>query len=242
MSSEAPVSLRTVRVGLALVAFGVALLWVLFGWAALGLFVERENPQNFLADWPATVLRILWPAFLALQIVGQLLCITGAPRDWGARAREGPALGVNLLHLGVFLALFPQPWLGGLAAGLWALLLLAPALHLLFLTHLAPHMDQEPLGRRAGQLMFFLLVLLVLPVLLLASAIMFPTVVGNEATRWTLIIYLVQLVFGLVLMLAALVMYMNLHLAVYHAIPRYLESFAEKEQLKKAGWVDQPPW
>ena len=45
---------------------------------------------------------------------------------------------------------------------------------------------------------------------------------------------------GLLAMLVVLVLYMNLHLAVYHAIPRYLETFEEKKRLEKAGWVDPP--
>jgi hypothetical protein len=239
--SESLLSLKRVRVGLALVAFGVALLWILYGWANVGLFVEREHPERFLHDWPATVLQILWPTFLLMQIIGQVLCLTGAPREWHVRGSETPALAFNALHLALSLAVLLVPlslsWLPLAAAGLWALMLLGPALHLLFLTNFAPHIDQEPLGRRAGRLIFWLLVLLVFPVLFVLSALLL-----RLAGPWGLIVLLVLMSLGLLLMLAALVMYMNLHLAVYHAIPRYLETFEEKEQLKKAGWVDQPPW
>jgi hypothetical protein len=240
--SEVPQSLKMVRVGLALVAFGVSLLWVLFGWANLGLFVEREDPERFLLGWPATVLTILWPTFLLMQILGQLLCLAGTPREWHMRASEAPALGLNVIHLALSLALLLAPlslsWLPLVAAGSWALLLLAPALHLLFLSNLAPRIGQEPLGKRAELLIFVLLVLLVFPVLLLLTGLL----LGRLAGPWGLIVLLVLMSVALLLMLVSLVMYMNLHLAVYHAIPRYLETFEEKRKLSEAGWVDQPPW
>jgi hypothetical protein len=228
-----------VRVGLPLVAFGVSLLWILFGWAVLGLFVEREHPEKFLLGWPESVLRILWPTFLLMQIIGQLLCLAGTPREWGMRGSEGPALGANVLHVGLFLGLFPQPWLAWIGAGLWALMLLGPALHLLFLTHFAPRIEQEPLGKRAERLLFLLLVLVVFPVLVAVSALVLPRGAAVNVP-WTFIVMMVEMALGLLLMLVALVMFMNLHLAVYHAIPRYLETFEEKNKLKKAGWVDPP--
>jgi hypothetical protein len=222
-----------VRVGLPLVGFGVCLLWTLFAWSALGLLVNREHPEEFLLEWPGTVVTILWPTFLAVQVAGQLLCL-GAPREWQVRGSEVPALTLNVLHLGLFLALFPYRWEFWGGALFWALLLLGPALHLFFVMNFAPRIGQEPLGARARQLALYLLALLVFPVLLVVSFLIFGRFLGAVEV----IVLLLVLGAALLLMLVSLVMYMNLHLAVYHAIPRYLETFAEKQKLKEAGWVD----
>jgi hypothetical protein len=236
MSEPVP-SLRKVRAGLALVGFGACLLWTLFAWTAIGLFVNRANPEQFTQDWPGTVTTILWPTLLAVQIVGQLLCLT-APREWHVRGSELPALALNVLHLGLFLALFPFRWEYWGGALFWALLLLGPALHLLFLMNFAPRIDLESLGGRAELLSFYLLALLVFPVLLVVSVLLFRRFVG----ALEVIVLLFLLGAALLLMLVALALYINLHLAVYHAIPRYLDTLAEKQKLKEAGWVDQPPW
>jgi hypothetical protein len=236
MSEPVP-SLRKVRAGLALVGFGVCLLWFLFAWATIGLLVNREHPEQFTQDWPGTVVTVLWPTFLAVQVIGQLLCLT-APREWHVRGSEVPALALNVLHLGLFLALFPYRWQFWGGALFWALLLLGPALHLLFVTNFAPRIDQEPLGERAELLTFYLLVLLAFPVLLVVSFLIF----GRFRGALEVIVLLFLLGAALLLMLVALALYLNLHLAVYNAIPRYLDTFAEKQKLKEAGWVDQPPW
>jgi nitrate reductase NapE component len=235
--SEPPPSLRMVRVGLPLVGFGVCLLWILFAWSLLGLLVNREHPEQFTRDWPGTVVSVLWPAFLGMQLIGQLLCL-GAPRQWRLRASEAPAIALTVLHLGLFLALYPYRWQVWGGAVFWVLLLLAPAMHLLFVMNFATQIDQEPLVRRAETLTFLLLVLLVFPVILVVGALIF----GQMLRDWAIILLLILLGLALLLMVAVLVTYMNLHLALYHAIPRYLETFVEKEKLDKAGWVDQPPF
>src|SRR5262249_34975404 len=145
---------------------------------------------------------------------------------------------LTLLHLGLFLALFPYRWQFWGGALFWALLLLGPALHLLFVMNFAPRIDQGPLGERAGQLSLYLLTLLLFPVLLVVSFLVFGRFVGSVEV----VVLLLLLGAALLLMLVSLVMYMNLHLALYHAIPSYLETFTEKQKLKEAGWVDQPPW
>ena len=243
MSEPLP-SLRRVRAGLPLVGFGVCLLWLLFAWAILGLLVDSEHPEEFVRSWPQTVVSILWPALLVMQIVGQLLCL-GAPKDWQLRKSETPALALNLIHLGLFLGLLPYRWQLGTMAGFWVLLLLAPALHLIFITNLAPRIDQEPLGQRAESLIFMLLLLLVFPVLLVVGSVIFARLLGPWPAllhaSFAFLLLTVLFAIGFLLMLAALVMYMNLHLAMYNAIPRYLETFTEKRKLTEGGWVDLPP-
>jgi hypothetical protein len=223
-----------VRVGLPLVGFGVCLLWILFAWATVGLLAEGEA---FVVGWPWAVVGVLGVVFLAMQIVGQLLCLT-VPREWHIRRSEGLALALNLLHLGLFLGVFLYRWSASAGTGLWALRLLVPALHLVFLTNFTPRIGQEPLGKRAETLILILLALLLFPVLFLVGMLFLGMVLGPYA----LIALPILVGLALVLDLAALIGFMNLHLSVYHAIPRYLETFAEKQKLKEAGWVDQPPW
>jgi hypothetical protein len=236
MSEPVP-SLRGVRAGLALVGFGVCLHWTLFAWAAIGLFAYREHPAEFIQDWPGTVVTVLWPAFLTVQVAGQLLCLT-APREWQVRGREVPALALSLLHMGLFVVLFPYRWQFWGGALFWALLLIGPAPHLRFVANFAPRIDQEPLGARADMLVFYLLALLVFPVLFVVSFLVF----GRFQGAVELVLLLLLLGASLLLMFVSLALYLNLHLMVYNAIPRYRETLAEKQKLKEAGWVDQPPW
>ena len=237
--SEPPPSLRLVRVGLPLVGFGVCLLWILFAWTVLGLLADREHLAEFTLGWPGMVVTILWPTFLGMQLIGQFLCLGGAPKAWRLRASEAPAVAVTAAHLALYLGLFPERWLVWPAATFWLLLLLGPALHLIFLTNFAPRIDQEPLGKRAEGLLFLLLVLSVFPVLFVSGALVLGAMFGSASV---LLLFILMGV-ALLLMGAALVRYLNLHLAVHHAIPLYLETFAEKRKLEQAGWVEPPaPW
>jgi hypothetical protein len=226
-------------VGLPLVGFGVCLLWVLFGWTVLGLLADHAHPEEFTRGWPGTVVEILWPTFLLMQLAGLLLCVAGAPKAWHIRTSEAPAVAVTLLHLGLFLGLLSERWQILPASAFWLLLLLGPALHLNFLINFAPRIDQELLGKRAERLLFPLLILCVFPVLFVIGALAFGGPLGGTLA----ILLYILLGVAVLLMGAALVQYVNLHLALHHAIPVYLETFADKRKLKEAGWVDPPaPW
>ncbi len=228
MSSDTPPPLKGVTVGLPLVGFGVALLWFLCFWSLLGLYVEGTG---FVYGWPWDVMLWAGTVFLTLQIGGHLLCLT-VPRGWRARGTEAAALGLTVLYLGLFLVFFLTGWvpLGGL--GLWVLRMLAPTAHLLFLATLASRIDQEELAQRAQALMPFLLLLLVFPVINYLAFVL----LGAVAVLWVIPVLLIGL--ELILELIVLVRFLNLHLAIYHGIFRYQETFAERRKLHEAGWVE----
>jgi hypothetical protein len=225
-----PPSLKCVRVGLPLVGFGVPLLWCLFFWTGVGLMAD---PVTFVTGWPWVVVTVAGTALLLLQIAGQLLCLA-TPREWHIRRSVILALALNLLHLGLFLSFFLFHWPPLSGCALWLLRLLVPAIHLGFITNFAQRIDQGELAERAETLIMFLLILLVFPVIV---PLFFFLV---RDLMWLLL----PILFGLatVVDLVVLFGFVNLHLALYHGIPRHLATFEETRKLEEMGWPSEDPW
>jgi hypothetical protein len=235
-----------------MVAFASGLLWLLFASTLLGLlagiwgtFVLPEEGRGvvqpargvaaFLHEWPWTLITIVGAVVLVLQIAGHALCLA-VPRAWKIRGPEAAALGLTVVGLALFLAFYIARLPSWVGAVLWALRLVVPALHLIYVSNLVPRIDQADLGERADSVMMFMLLLLVFPVL-------FPIItplIGLGRGDLGFILVLVLLGLALVFDLWVFARLVNLHLAVYHGIFRYRESFAEKEKLEKAGWRDPP--
>src|SRR5262249_19618668 len=153
----------------------------------LGLwgFVGILAGATFTSEWPSSVMIWAGTAFLTLQIVGHVLCLT-VPRGWRVRGSEALALSLAVLYLGLYLGAWVgqgaliwavlgrwEPW--GVV-GFWALRALAPAARLVFVANFARWINQEELAQRSQALIPFLFILLVLPFVTYAALQFFGNV------------------------------------------------------------------
>ncbi len=229
MSESAP-SLRRVKNGVGMVFAGLVLLMLL----TFGMLAVTGYPgESILGTEWAPLLLPLAGLFLAMQIVGQLQCLS-VPPESRARWPLGVSLMLTLAAVPLsLLVLLPNPprWADLLPS------LASNAAHvafLLFLRRLAAYIGEGDLEIRAERVLTCWVLLFFLPYLILLGLLAFPLVTTAVVTA----LFLVFLVFPLIV----LILYVNLILDLFHALRRHEDARLAKEKQVKAGWVDQPPW